>query len=370
MKLSKDVYEYITNFTDDKDTLSMLSVNKKFRGEEYFKRVLERKYPLLLKFRHRGERYRRLYLRMIISMSKLQKKYGVSYVANPKFNPERFPKVCYIRCYIGRLAAEIGDIETMDKIMRKEGDGKYLKYFMEAAASKGNMTSVKYLLEKGLHPNEGLGSAALKNQKDVLNILLEKGATDYNKGLIYAALGGHMELLKFFIDKGANFFNGAMYNAINAGNIKMVKYLIEKGADDFGCGLAAAATAANFEMVKFFMKFEEVNEDYLNMALKNTLSSSKFKINIIEYLIDRGATGLEGGLFDSCYWVKTKAVKYLVERGGMDINSAFVYTARYRRTIGILKYLHSAGATNVQEAIDAATKDKNVEAVKFLQTLV
>lgn len=55
MKINKDVYEYMTNFADDKTVLSMFSVNKKFREEEYFSRVMSKRYPLLIKFRKDGE---------------------------------------------------------------------------------------------------------------------------------------------------------------------------------------------------------------------------------------------------------------------------------------------------------------------------
>jgi len=51
MNIPKDVYEYLTNFGDDKTIVNMLSVNKTFRNEEFFKRVLERKYPMLISFK-------------------------------------------------------------------------------------------------------------------------------------------------------------------------------------------------------------------------------------------------------------------------------------------------------------------------------
>ena len=49
--LPTDVYEYLANFADDRTILNMLSVNKKFNDEKFFKRVIQRKYPLLLRNR-------------------------------------------------------------------------------------------------------------------------------------------------------------------------------------------------------------------------------------------------------------------------------------------------------------------------------
>ena len=45
------IYEYITNFTDERTTLNMLSVNKKFYDEKILLRVMNKKYPLLYKIK-------------------------------------------------------------------------------------------------------------------------------------------------------------------------------------------------------------------------------------------------------------------------------------------------------------------------------
>ena len=44
----KDIYEYIVGLAEDKDVINMLSVNKKFNDDSYFKKVVEKRYPLLL----------------------------------------------------------------------------------------------------------------------------------------------------------------------------------------------------------------------------------------------------------------------------------------------------------------------------------
>jgi len=64
MNIPKDVYEYMTKFADDKNIVNMLSVNKTFRNEEFFKRVLERKYPLLIPFKKENKTWKDFYLEM------------------------------------------------------------------------------------------------------------------------------------------------------------------------------------------------------------------------------------------------------------------------------------------------------------------
>jgi len=58
MNIPKDVYEHMTKFADDKTIVNMLSVNKSFRNEEFFKRILERKYPLLIIFKGKNQSWK------------------------------------------------------------------------------------------------------------------------------------------------------------------------------------------------------------------------------------------------------------------------------------------------------------------------
>src|SRR5437868_14975217 len=90
MNLTKDTYEYLTNFANDRDILNMLSVNRKFSDDAFFYRVMKRRYPLLLKYKKKDETYKRLYLRMITYISKLNDEFGIPYMPHPIFNPDRF----------------------------------------------------------------------------------------------------------------------------------------------------------------------------------------------------------------------------------------------------------------------------------------
>ena len=84
----KDIYSYIVNLAEDRDVINMLSVNKKFSDDSYFKKILEKRYPLLLRFKSHHETYKRFYLKMVKYMGKLWEKYKIPYVAAKFFNPE------------------------------------------------------------------------------------------------------------------------------------------------------------------------------------------------------------------------------------------------------------------------------------------
>ena len=94
--LPKDVYEYMTQFGDDEDILVMLKVNKKFNkiiNDDFFRRVLQRKYPLLLKFKKDDESYRDFYIKMVYYIGLLEERDGIPYIPIEHFNPEKYYKM-------------------------------------------------------------------------------------------------------------------------------------------------------------------------------------------------------------------------------------------------------------------------------------
>jgi hypothetical protein len=47
----KDIYEYISNFADDKTVIDMIRANPKvFDKESFYEKVMRKRYPLLIEF--------------------------------------------------------------------------------------------------------------------------------------------------------------------------------------------------------------------------------------------------------------------------------------------------------------------------------
>ena len=110
------------------------------------------------------------------------------------------------------------------KIFDKQIEAKYKneRYPLHAAAGKGDLVAVKYLVNKNEHINE-----YIEDTND-LN----------NRPLYVAAAEGHLEVVKFLVLKGAdiNSQNGNWYEspldvASNRGRLEVVKFLVLKGAD-------------------------------------------------------------------------------------------------------------------------------------------
>ena len=155
MNLTKDTYEYLTNFADDRDIVKMLSVNKQFADPTFFERIFKRKYPLLIKFKEENETWKYFYLRMVKSIAKLQEEYHIPYIANPDFNPETFYK-SYTKG-LGRThaqqdaiiyAVDINDKKNIEKIYKRVNEkirDHVLKIAIHHATFHKNVEMVSFL---------------------------------------------------------------------------------------------------------------------------------------------------------------------------------------------------------------------------------
>lgn len=199
MELTKDAYEYLLHFADDKDILNMLSVNKKFRDEKLFERIMKRKYPLLLNFKTPNETYKSFFIKMVFYISRLQEEYDIPYISVHGFNPKLF--------YTNYSKSPKYLINTV------------LNY----AVLTGKLDLVQSLIDKG--GNLSLSSAVRSGNLNIVQLALEKGANDINEALYVASSYGHLNIVKYLIEKGATNID----NSINVSNFtnhpEIVEYL-------------------------------------------------------------------------------------------------------------------------------------------------
>ena len=166
-----NIYEYIANFADDRTILSMLSVNKKFRDENLFRRIIERKYPLLIEFKKPNETWQHFFVKMTYYIHKLEEDYGIPYIPTKGYDP----KVLF--------------------------NYPYSKYdqAMKYAAQGGSLDLVKIFIDKGADDwNEGMYGASEGGSLDLVKFFINKGAMNWDYGMYGAAQGGHKDLVEFF----------------------------------------------------------------------------------------------------------------------------------------------------------------------------
>jgi hypothetical protein len=88
--LSKDIYQYLGDLVDDRTALQMIYLNKNVYGEEYINKILEKRYPYLLKFKSDSETYRKFYAKSIYYISKLKEIFNIDYPEKSKISPQDF----------------------------------------------------------------------------------------------------------------------------------------------------------------------------------------------------------------------------------------------------------------------------------------
>jgi Ankyrin repeats (3 copies) len=228
MEISKDMYEYLMNFADNKTILNMLSVNKDFRNEMFFQRLIKRKYPLLIEFKK--ETWKELFLRMTYYIAKLEI-LEIPYIPTKGYSPEEFYK----------------DYKDRKDIF----DGA-----MRFAALGGNMEIVKLMIEKGSTDfNWAMRYAAEGGNMEIVKLMIEKGAIGFNSAMLDASEGGHMEIVKLMMEKGATYFDWAMARAAEGGHMEIVKFMIKKEAKEFNWAMASAAYGGQMEIVDYLKQF-------------------------------------------------------------------------------------------------------------------
>ncbi len=175
MNLTKDTYEYLLNFADDKDILNMLSTNKKFRDEKFFERILKRRYPLLLKFKPKDESYKNFFISSIFYISKIQEIFGVPYIPAEGYDPKKFYK-------------QMSSIYTPYNVL------------MSYATQTDNLNIINLLL-KSVELDRALNSAIRNNNINIVKYFVEKGDVDIGQALFESAFHGYFDIVQYLAKK-------------------------------------------------------------------------------------------------------------------------------------------------------------------------
>ena len=239
---NKDVYEYISNFTDDKTTINMIRANPKiFDNEKFYEKVMRKRYPLLIDFRKENETWKALYLRMVYTLAKLEEKYQIPYIPTKGCNPERLLATYKEKIYSEALicAAAGGNIPLINYFLMKKGNVSWsdLSRAVEAAGRFSDLDTVKHLISKGAHHYEVIFSGA--------------------------ASGGKIDIMKFALNNlkeegfDINVYTGhqAMTNAIFYGHISAIDFLIENGMTIDTKFVKYAETLGKYDIAEYLRKF-------------------------------------------------------------------------------------------------------------------
>ena len=230
MNIVTDIYEYIACLADDATTLNMLSVNKKFLDENYYRRIIEKKHPYFLKLKAFNKPYiyrrsslgktetftynyvlpwRKFYIKNIYYMVKVEEIFQVPYF--------------YIKCYYPEVL-----------LQRLMFERKPYHYLLSRALEQGKTDIRNLIFRQGLDvpQNSNLSCACrsgnlnlVKETYDILSKDLKR--VDVKPGLYVSIKLGNYEILNFLLEKGkSSDLNYALLRSCGNEDNNMMKYLI------------------------------------------------------------------------------------------------------------------------------------------------
>ena len=303
MNLTRDTYEYLTNFADDKTILDMLSVNKSFNEPILFERIFKRKYPLLIQFKKEDETWKNFYLKMVYYISKIKEEYDIPYISSNTYDPEKIynkrnRKGKYnIYNWLFYNAVRSGQIDIVKKLLSEK---------KEILSEKYNFEIPDYPYIKTIF-DLALSAASLRGYIEIVELIFDfSNNFARNKALIDASQNGYLNIVKFLVDKGANRLDKALILATRAGKVNVIDFLIGRGAKNFNAAMSAAVTGNRIDMVKLMLSkgADDLNRSLLNAAKRGNLE-------ILKFLIKQGANDLEGALKLS---ENVDIMNYLIEK--------------------------------------------------------
>jgi hypothetical protein len=83
---------------------------------------------------------------------------------------------------------------------------------------------------------------------------MDKSNNDVDTAMELAANGGHRDLVDLFIQRGATNWKWGMYRAAEGGHRDLVDFFIKKGATDWNWGMSGAAEGGHRDLVDFFIQ--------------------------------------------------------------------------------------------------------------------
>lgn len=209
--LDKDTYEYLTNFADDRTILNMLAVNRKFNDDEFFRRVLQRKYSTLLAFKKSNETYKHLFLRMVKVLAILLEKYKIPYIPTKGCNPE-------ILLETGKIGKSKLGYTIYDEALFCAAVGnnvRLVKYLFPLVNSRPYSTAVEHAFNYYAVRNDSF---------DVMEFLNDK-VKHTDEAFDYALRYGKLKLIKFLVENGEKVHRFDIDKAEQAKHFEVADYL-------------------------------------------------------------------------------------------------------------------------------------------------
>ena len=353
-----DVYEYMIKFVAIEDILNMLSVNKRMNNEVVLRRVMQKRFPLLSRFKKRKAKWRPFYAKMLYYISKIFK--NIPYMEHLSLNPEKFYKYGKDK-QLAKYALQNSRLDIYFTL--EKGITDFNSCLIYAVKSE-NIDIVQLILDRNVSKIERALFVACKRGLFSIVKLLVIGRTlmnwEYEKAVRNCFKGGHMNIVDYLL-KNNYFMDSFIYSAARYGYLDIVKKWIKPDMNINKIAIKAAK-GGHLEIISYIL-LENKTTDYITIIL---IASQRGHLNVIKFLIDK-TPGCEGNYAWSAakHGQKTVVDYFINEKGYTDYNR-LLSGAAIGGQIEMVKKLITEGATDIVLALENASLSGHLDTVRFL----
>jgi hypothetical protein len=189
---------------------------------------------------------------------------------------------------------------------------------------------IKMCLFKGADKEYGYILASRYGNREIVDIFIKCGMSNWNDGLYNACLGGNMQVVEIMIGKGADDWNHGLSGACECGDIQIVNLMIEKGANNWNDGLHSACYGCNIDIVNIMID-KGCND--LDGGIRTVLGSvsvydehkRSIQVSIIRLLMDKGANNWVSELRLCSYRARRDLVDLYLEYHKHEYNKRWLF---------------------------------------------
>ncbi len=133
--------------------------------------------------------------------------------------------------------------------------------------------------------NYWLERVCFKGYKEIVHVLIENGANNWDGGFIEACFGGHPEIAKLMLEHGATQTDSGFYHLCEQENVLAARCMLECGVNVSAYGLRNACYRGNMDIIKLMIEYKS---DDFNEGL--SIACQMGHKDVVNFMITCGAT--------------------------------------------------------------------------------
>ena len=154
-----------------------------------------------------------------------------------------------------RNATRLGNVELINILIKK--GNKEWNSGLYGACEGGHVSIVKNMMSRGAHNyDNGLYAACINHHLEIAQLMLSymnHFTSEINTSLFYACVNGSGDMIQLLINNGASNWDYGMQGACKGGHMLLVQNMIARGASNWTNGLIYACRGGHLDIVQLMI---------------------------------------------------------------------------------------------------------------------